>query len=204
AVAVLYPSVLHVVTADRTGIRTLSDLRGRRVAVGSFRGARTEMVVRIVLSEVGLSFDDIEPVWLPRTEMAHAVSRGTIDAACHFGGFALFDAAGKFRPISVSRQVAGHIQEKYPFIRPTVVPGGTYPGQDAVVASISIDMLLVSRRDLGERLVYDVVSVVSDALPILARTNQVLRTVEPRNMPTPPIPLHPGAVRFYREQALLR
>jgi TRAP transporter TAXI family solute receptor len=90
------------------------------------------------------------------------------------------------------------------FLHPTVIPEGTYPGQHGPIHTVGVHNLLVCRRDLDEGLVYRLTRRLFEVLPSLVQQQDSLRLVDLQQAPATPIPLHPGAARYYRERELAR
>jgi uncharacterized protein len=203
-VAVLYPSVVHLVAASNGPVRSLTDLRGKRVAVGTSRGAHTEQVARVVLSAAGVPFEEIEPLWLSRAEVAQGLAEGTIEAAFRTGGLDLAGTGARVRLVPIDAATARIVRDSQPFLRPMVVPPGTYSAQPQPVDSVGTDVMLACRNDVPQEMIYRVMQVLVAALPRLAADHPVLRMLELESMSATPIPLHAGAACFYREEALFR
>lgn len=87
----------------------------------------------------------------------------------------------------------------YPLLRRTLLPRGTYPGQDAPLHTVGVDLLLVCRADLDVELVYELTRALFEDIP-----KHVRRQVDPHRAPATLIPLHPGAARYYREREMHR
>ena len=92
------------------------------------------------------------------------------------------------------------LRHDYPFFRPTVIPGGMYPGHPEPMQTIGVDNLLVCRRGLDESLVHDLTARFFAVLPSLLDAD----VHGSRPGAGAPIPLHDGAARYYRERELSR
>lgn len=205
--AVLYVNTVQVVARARSDIGSIHDLRGRRVGVGA-PGSGTEVAARIVIEAHGLRYEDVQPDFLSFAEVAAQFQDGTLDAGFLVASYpvaALTDAATTVgvRLLPVGADAVARIRERYPFYRPVTIPAGTYRGQDEPVPTVGVDNLLVCRADLDEALVYRLTRIFFEALPELARTHAAARAVDPAAAAASPLPLHPGAARYYRERGLL-
>ncbi len=93
------------------------------------------------------------------------------------------------------------MRTQFPFYMETKIPAGTYTGQTEEVPTLAVKALLVVRADLSERLVYDITKALFNNLPAFGaahvRGKDLAIATAQENMP---IPLHPGAIRFYRER----
>ena len=92
----------------------------------------------------------------------------------------------------------------YPFLRPATIPSGTYAGQTRSVQTVREDVLLLCRADLDDLAVHNLTKALFEVLPELAGRGDYLRSIDVRRAPATPIPLHPGAAWYYREQELSR
>jgi len=204
-VAVLELTPLHLVV--RSGITSVRDLRGRRVALGP-PGSGTALTAEIVLRAFGIRLSDIHTEAMQFDEAARRLVAGRLDA--------MFDTA--IYPVEAVRMAAAagarlmplagppidKLRLEYPFFRAAVIPRDAYRGMTEAVHTIGVDSLLVCRRDLDEELVYQLTRRFFEALPMLSSSQNALRLMDLDQAPATPIPLHDGAARYYRERELLR
>ena len=85
-----------------------------------------------------------------------------------------------------------------------MIPRDIYPGQDKIVPTVGIDMLIVCRRDLDEKLAYRLTEQLFSVFPRVARVEATMRFLNIEEAPATPIPLHAGATRYFRERELSR
>lgn len=206
-IAVLNVNILHIL-ARGDAVRTVDDLRGRHVGVGA-TGSGTEVAARLVVEGYGLRYADLKAEFLPFSEVTARLRAGTIDAgfiAASYPAAAIVAAtsAPDVHLVSMTPQAIRRIRALYPFLRPTVIPRDTYPGQHEDVATVGVDNVLVCREDLGEDIVYELTKAFFAALPELAQIHAAARLIDAEQAPATPIPLHPGAARYYRERELLQ
>ena len=206
-VAVLQLTPLHFVVRAESGIRSITDLRGRRVSVG-LPGTGTALTVQLVLKAFGLDRAQIVEENYAFDEAARRLVDGSLDA--------MFDTAiYPAHSVETATAAGAHLlplvgpsidrlRRDYPFFRAAVIPRNTYPGITGAVRTIGVDSLLVCSRDLDESLVHDLTKGFFDALPSLSSSVDALRFMDLEQSPATPIPLHAGAARFYRERELQR
>jgi TRAP transporter TAXI family solute receptor len=203
-IAVLYRSPLHLIARRGMGVETLSDLRGKRVFVGT-DGNTTELSTKMILEAVGISVDEKR---MPEDKVPEALSAGELDAAFIRGNDPspavqrVMKAPGVFL-VPIRRSEVEKIRTHHPFLRSTSTPARMY-GNDAELETVGTDMLLACRDDLPEELVYWVTRTLFESLPDLAASYSLLRQVDLQQLSASPIPLHPGAARFYRERELFQ
>nr|BFE66400.1 TAXI family TRAP transporter solute-binding subunit [Dactylosporangium thailandense] len=201
ALARLYDDHIHVVVAAGSRIRRLQDLAGRKVSIGA-EGSGTAITAARVL-EVSHVTVDAQPLGLD--DSVKALQAGTIDAFFFSGGLpvaAIADLARAFPiallPLEESVQLLrGEYGDYY---AERVVPASTYTGITATVA-IGIANYLVVRLSMSEPLAYGVTRLLFEGRDELAKAHQAAARLNIRSaISTPPLLLHPGAIRYYRDQ----
>ncbi|MGC4083899.1 MAG: TAXI family TRAP transporter solute-binding subunit [Vicinamibacterales bacterium] len=208
AISLLQPLPTYLLARAGTGIRSVTDLEGRTVAVGP-QGSSAFKLGTLVLKAFGVS---------PATVKALA-SREVAVKGLRDGTFRRNHAPRLRLPGGVhrnaaarERRVPGRIDgppmdacgRSRPFVRVVVIPRDIYPGQDKIVPTVGIDMMIVCRRDLDERLAYRLTRQLFEVFPRLARVEATMRFLNLDDAPATPIPLHPGAARYFRERELSR
>jgi TRAP transporter TAXI family solute receptor len=205
-IAVLQTAALHVVV--RRGLYPgdmAAALRRRRVGIGP-AGSGTALISQIVMRAYGLAQQDVLMETMPFFEVPPRLAQRTLDAAFVTAAYpadSITDAlasGGSLLPID-GRPV-DRLQTDYPFFRLISIPKGTYPFQNEPIRTIGLENLLVCRSDLPDDLVYDLTSGLFDAVSRLSAQPRVLRQLNLEQAPATPIPLHPGAARYYRERGL--
>jgi uncharacterized protein len=207
AIAVLHPSTVHVLVSERSTITSLSELRGHRVGVGP-SGSGTAVTSAILLRAYGVPSTEVRQETLPFLDAIDALGRGALDA--------VFITAAD--PVAAVRQATTsgarlldidgppleQLRVAYPFLRPATIPENTYQGQTRPVRTVREDVLLLCRADLDDEVVHSVTNGLFQVLPQLIVNRDYLRLIDVRRAPATPIPLHPGAAWYYREQELSR
>lgn len=206
--AVLYVNTVQIVARADSDIRSVRDLKGKRVGVGA-PGSGTEFAARIIIEAHGLNYHDVKADFLSFAEVAAQLQDRTLDAGFLVASYpvaALTDAATTVgvRMIPIERDAIGRIRDEYPFFKPVAIPKDTYRGLTADLPTLGVDNLLVCRAELPEPLVYQLTRVLFESLPELIGTHSAARNIDPNDASSTPIPLHPGAARYYRELELIR
>jgi uncharacterized protein len=202
-IAVLELAPVHLVVRAGSKIADATDLRGRRVAVGP-PGSGSALTAEIVLRALGIdaSAVDVEP--LKYNEAAARLAAGTIDALFVNGSDPVDSVRASTvagaRILPLGGPAIERLRHDYPFFRPAVIHGGTYPGHPAPIRTIGVDNLLLCRRGLDEATVHDLTQQFFAQLPSMS----ILSGLDLEQAPATPIPLHDGAARYYRERELSR
>jgi TRAP transporter TAXI family solute receptor len=205
-IAVLWQNTLQLLVPRTSPVREPSGLQGRHVSVGT-RGSGSETLSRIVLESYGLSYGDIQPEFTGFQRTVDAMRDGTLEAAIVSAGvptaaIAELSERPGVRLLPIPRAHVRTMRAQYPFLQPLVVPRSTYPGVDEDVETVGVSILLTCRRDLDEHLVYQLTKIFFEALPSLGDRLPVAHLIDLDQAPATPIPLHPGAARYYREREI--
>lgn len=160
-IAALYPETIQFVTTADKGIKSIADLKGKKVAVGA-SGSGAEANARQILGAYGLTYDDIDVQYLSFGEAADALKDGNVDVGVVVAGFptaALQDlAANKSAAlVNIDAEHADKLMKQYPYFTKITVPKGTYPGQEEDVSTVAVKCVIVTTDklsdDLGEQIV---------------------------------------------------
>lgn len=205
----LYAEPIHFLVAKKSGIKTIADLKGKRVSVGAV-GSGTEITVRTLLETAGLNPDkDIKAENLGLSDTASAFADGNIDAALTVGAVGIAGVVeittmgtAEFRELSDS--LIKDLVKELPYYLPFDIPAGTYKGQNASVKTVASWNVLVVTDKLDEQLAYEMTKALfakkQDILNVSAR----MGSMSPENLKYMQIPLHPGALRYYKEIGALK
>ena len=203
-VAVLGVSALHLVTRPGLTFHQMTDLRGRAIAIGP-QGSNTDVTARKFLPQFGIQESDLHTP--AAQDIPHRLADSTLDAHLFVISYPSSTIAADLavpgtRLVSVHGPEVLKLREKYPYLHPVVIPAGTYAGQTGHIETVGVDLIFVCRADLSDDLVYKMLGVLFDSFPELLRVDSSVSGITLERAPGTPIPLHPGAARFYRERGL--
>lgn len=213
--AMLWENVEQLVVLSRfaeTG--TIGDLRGftgRRVSLGS-RWSGTEVSAQTILNTLGFTpGKDFEPVHLGYGPSADAMLNRRISGMFLAGGIPTGAVTQTYaglgsdsvRILSFTEDHIRRLRDDYPVWDRFTIPAGTYPGQDKPIETIAQPNILATSAKVDEEVVYRVLRTIWENLDTLHRHHAATRSMTLENaIDGLPVPLHPGAVRFYRENAI--
>jgi TRAP transporter TAXI family solute receptor len=202
--ACLYDETCQLVALADSGIKTIADLKGKKVSVGA-AGSGVELNARQILEAAGLSYDDIKVQYLSFAESASNLKDGNIDAAFNTAGAptaAIQDLSASKRIVLVpiDKDVAAKLMKKWSFYTPTKIPGGTYLNVGADVWTVSVKSMLAVSAKLDAQLVYDMLKTMYANGERLAASHKKGADIKiATGVDGMSIPLHPGAERFFKE-----
>jgi hypothetical protein len=202
--AVSYSNIVHIVTLEDRGITSLADLRGKRVSVGA-PGSGTEINANAILQANGISYDDIEEQRLNFNETADALANGDIDAGILSVGAptsSLMNLATTNRivliPLSEAEIAASRGVD--PVFAPTTLPAGTYDGVTTDIPVLGVPNVLVVSSEMSDDLAYNITRAMFENIDALRAVHPAANETSVEfTMVATPIPLHPGAIRYYEE-----
>lgn len=205
ALATLYPETIQIVTTDKTGVKTLADIKGKRVAVGA-AGSGTEANARQILEAAGITYKDIKVQYLSFGEAASALKDGNVDVAFVTAGFptaAIQDLATQHNVVllPVDPAVADTLIKKYPFYTKISIPANTYNKQGTAVDAVAVKCMLVVTDKFGDDLGYDVVKALYTNLDRMKAAHNVAKAITKETGKVGvSIPLNAGAEKFFNEK----
>lgn len=204
----IYPELVHIVATQTSGVKSVRDLKGKKVVLGP-QGSGTEQNALQVLEVHGLKESDLgKAERIDAAAAADQLKDARVDAAFFttgLGSAVIVDSfiSGKTVMVLVGAAEGEALRRKYPFYTMEKVPAHTYKGQDREVVTPAVMAMMAARADLPEDLVYRFTKAIFDDLKQFhaahaAAKNLTLETA----LNGMPIPLHPGAERFFKEKGV--
>jgi len=203
AIASTYPNYIQIVASDESGIKTLADLKGKRISVGAAKSG-TELNARAIFAAAGLKYEDMGKVeYLPYAESVELIKNRQLDATLQSSGLgmaAIRDLAStmKISFVAIPSEVVAKIGN--PAYQAGMIPAGTYDGQDADVPTVAVANILVSQEKVSNDVAYQMTKLMFENLKRLSTSHSAAKDITlesaTKNLP---IPLHPGAEKYYKE-----
>lgn len=204
----IYNNYIQIVASADSGIKSLADLKGKRVSVGAPRSG-TELNARAIFRGAGLSYSDLGKVeYLPFGESVELIKNRQLDATLQSAGLgvaSIRDLANSVNivVIPVPADVVASIGNAA--YQPAVIPANTYQGQTADVPTAAIRNILVTHSGVPEDVVYQMTKSMFEHLDQLTAAHAAAKAIKAEGAADGlPLPLHPGAERYYREAGLLK
>jgi TRAP transporter TAXI family solute receptor len=204
AIGSIYPNAVQIVTLAGSGVSSLQDLKGKRVSVGA-PGSGTEVNAAAILEANGISYDDMRVQRLNFNETADALRDGDIDA----GFWSVGPPTSSIMNLAATRDIAlvpltadevAKSQAVEAVFAPYTLRAGIYDKIDADVQTISIPNVLVVNADMSDDLAYAITKVLFEKTDELIAIHPAANdTTVDFSLTSTPVPLHPGALRYYEE-----
>ena len=209
--AVLYPNRMHVVTTESTGIKSMKDLKGRRVSTGS-PGSATEVMAFRLIEAAGLDKDkDLRRERLGVAESTNAIKDNKIEAYFWVGGLPTSAVTDLGATPGVKLKLIDHddavapMNKKYGQLYSNgVIPAGTYPGQDVANKQANVWNILVANRKMSDDVAYQVTKILFEKKDEIVAVHKEAASflLENQKAENSPAPFHPGALKYYQEKGI--
>ncbi len=204
AIASIYPNAVQLVALQGSGINSLADLKGKRVSVGA-PGSGTELNARALLESNGINYTDFTVQRLNFNETADALRDGDIDA----GFWSVGPPTSSILSLATTRDITlisfteEEIQNAIgvePVFAQFILPANTYEGVTEDTITVGIPNVLAVNASMPDELAYQITQMLFEKVDELRAIHPAANdtTVE-FTMNSTPIPLHPGALRYFEE-----
>jgi hypothetical protein len=203
AIGGAYSNYIQIVASADSGIQSLADLKGKRISVGAPKSG-TELNSRAIFKAAGLTYEDMGKVeFLPYAESVELIKNRQLDATLQSSGLGMaayrdLAATVPVRFVPIPAEVVSKIGSAA--YQPGVIPANTYEGQTEDVPTAAIANVFVSQSGVSDELAYQMTKLMFEHLDRLSAAHAAAKGIKlekaAKNLP---IPLHPGAERYYRE-----
>jgi uncharacterized protein len=207
-IAGMYPNYIQIVARKDAGIKTLADLKGKRISVGAPKSG-TELNARAILAAAGLGYQDFARVdYLPFGESVELMKSRQLDVTLQSAGLGVASLRELAQAIAIvvipiDPEVIAKVGD--PAYQSGVIPAKTYHGQEADVTTASIRNFLVTHEDVPVQAVYTMTKAMFENLGALVAAHDAASRIDPKTAGrNTPVPLHPGAEKYYREAGLMK
>ena len=205
-IAAIYPNFIQLVALQDSGATTLADLAGMGVSVGA-PASGTELNARAILGAAGMSYDSLgKTEYLPFAESVELMKNRQLDATLQSAGLGVasirdLSTSVPITVVEIPASIAETLGAPY---QSAVIPAGTYDGQEADVPTVAISNYLITHADVPDEVAYQMTKLMFENIETLVTSHQAAADIALETaLDGMPVPLHPGAERFYREQGLI-
>jgi len=209
----MYPAPEHIVTVSGKGIKSVKDLKGKKVSI-DVPGSGCAVMAKAILEEYGFNLEkDLTIANLSQSESVQALKDGVVDAVFFnfaYPGAAVLDLAATrdIVLIPVEPAMAEKIVKKYPYYVKITIPAKTYPKADYDVLCLGDSNVLIANKQMEEGVAYKVVKAIFENVDkgkwALINVHPIAGQLTPKNGMNSPIELHPGAIRYFKEVGAMK
>ena len=204
----MYPNYIQIVASADSGIKTLADLKGKRIAVGAPKSG-TELNARAIFKAAGLRYEDFAKVeYLPFGQSVELMKNRQLDATLQSAGLgvsSLRDLASAIKIVVVPIPADVIAKVGDPAYQVGTMPANTYEGQTTNVPTAFVQNFLVTHEGVPTDVVYQMTKTMFDNLDHMAAAHAAAKLIRKESaLIGMPLPLHPGAEKYYREIGALK
>lgn len=209
----MYPAPEHIVTTAQSGIKTIADLKGKKVSI-DVPGSGCAIMAAAILEGAGFDLKkDLTIANLSQSESVQALKDGVVDAVFFnfaYPGSAVMDLAATrdIVLVSLDKALVDKLLQKYPYYVPITIPRGTYSKVDYDVLCLGDSNVLIANKNMKEEVAYKIVkaifSNVKEGQFALVNIHPIAAQLTPGNAVVSPLPLHPGALKYFKEIGALK
>ena len=205
----LYPEPIHFLVSKGSNIKTVADLKGKRVSTGAV-GSGTEATARMLLQIAGLDPDkDLRCEPLGLSDTASAMADNHIDAALTVGAMGIAGVVematlGIVEFVDLPDDLIQKVQAELPYMNPFTIPANTYKDQTKDVKTFGSWNVLIINQDVKDDLAYELAKALFDNKKDLTVVSPRMESMSTDNLKYIQIPLHPGAEKYFKEVGAIK
>ena len=205
ALASLFNDPLHIMVPENSGITTVADLKGKKIASAA-PGQLAETVMLDVFSIYGIAPDDVTLQKGSPNDHVPLYKDGHVDAWIYIMPPPSSQATDMAisrdsRLISLTEEDLQKLSEKRNGYSLLTIPGGTYPGIDQDAVCLNTKVVFIAREDMPDEVAYDLAKAFVDHIEVFGNSLAIMKGMTPADLANVPggIQVHPGALKFYKE-----
>ncbi|MDR1649569.1 MAG: TAXI family TRAP transporter solute-binding subunit, partial [Synergistaceae bacterium] len=204
-IASLYPEHVQCVTAKASGVKTISDLKGKRVSVGA-PGSGVADSLSAILPVANIKYADMDTDFLDFANTAERIQDGQLDAGFVLAGYPTaaimaLAAQKEIDLVSFEDDLLDRLVKEYPFFTKDVIPAGTYTGVAHDTPTPAVMAVLVCDSALPDDLVYGITKAIFENLDELKPVHDKAKLIAlDKALEAASINVHPGAAKYYKEK----
>ncbi|AIL64723.1 TRAP transporter solute receptor, TAXI family [Rickettsiales bacterium Ac37b] len=197
-----------VVVRSDSGIKTIEDLKGKKINISS-KGSGSREMLQTIMDLYGLTSENFIFSELTSSEESFALCNNKIDAIIASVGHpnAAIQEVSALCDITIIPITGNNIEKllkDYSYYTKSTIPGGLYAGNPNNIPTFSVKVSIITREDVNDNVIYQVVKSLFDHFDVFRNLHPVLHNLVPKDMiQNNIIPIHKGAERYYKEKGLL-
>jgi hypothetical protein len=206
-IAGIYSNYVQIVASKESGVTSLAELKGKSLSVGAPKSG-TELNARQIFEAAGMSYKDLgKTEYLPFAESVELIKNRQLDGTLQSAGLgvaSIRDLASSL-PINVVAVPADVVTKIGAPYTAATIPAGTYDGQTADVPTAAVGNFLITHSGVSDETAYQMTKLLFENLPKLTAAHAAAKAIDVKKaLDGMPVPLHPGAERYYKEVGLIK
>jgi TRAP transporter TAXI family solute receptor len=204
ALTPLYQWLVYLVVNKNSGIKTVDDLKGKRISLGAI-GNSASSAMGAIMRLTGIDIEkDVDVVYLSYVDQVSALTKHSIDVALFTdapgsAGVEKLLGAGCCSLLAVPNSIIEAAVQQVPYLSKYSIPPNAFPGQTAVVTTFSTPAVMLVHEKIHPILVYRMTKALYENQKDLVAVADVMKGMEASDILKVKIPIHPGAERYYNE-----
>ena len=206
-IAAIYPNYIQVVASADSGIKTLADLKGKSLSVGAPKSG-TEINARAILGAAGMKYEDLgKTEYLPFAESVELIKNRQLDSTLQSAGLGVASirdlaTSVKINVVAVPAAIDNKLGAPYMHLK---IPARTSEGQAEDVPTAAVGNFLVTHDGVSEETAYQMTKLLFESLDKMTAAHAAAKGIKLEAATEGmPIPLHPGAEKFYKEKGIIK
>ncbi|MBW2306684.1 MAG: TAXI family TRAP transporter solute-binding subunit [Deltaproteobacteria bacterium] len=209
----MYPAPEHIVVLKSSNIKTVRDMKGKKVSI-DVPGSGCSTMAKAILKEYGFDLKkDLKIANLSQSESVQALKDGIIDVAFFnfaYPASAVMDlcATRDIDLVPLEPEMVEKLTKKYGYYIKSLIPGKAYADEDRDVLCLGDSNVMVANKNMPDELAYKIVKAifenVSTGKYALKNIHPIAAQLTPQNAVNSPIPLHPGALKYFKEKGAVK
>lgn len=207
--ATLYPEIVQIVVSPDSGIKTVADMKGKKISVGD-AGSGVELNAKQILEAYGITFNDIKASHLSFKESGSALKDKQLDgffvtAGIPNSAIQEITTLQSVKILTIDDATIAKLSKQYPFYTPFTIKKDTYKGMDADAKTLAVKATLIVRKDLKDDVVYNLTKALFENKEELGKAHAKGKELEINDaVKGVSVPFHPGAEKYYKEKGVIK
>jgi TRAP transporter TAXI family solute receptor len=209
----MYSAPEHIVVAKSSNVKSVKDMKGKKVSI-DVPGSGCSVMAKAILEAYGYNLDeDLRIANLSQPEAVQALKDGIIDVAFFnfaYPASAVMDlcATRDIDLVPLEPEMIDNLTKKYGYYVKSVIPANTYVDVDRDIECLGDSNLMVAHKDMPDEIAYQIVKAIYESVHTgkwaLINVHPIAAQLTPQNALNSPIPLHPGALKYFKEKGALK
>ncbi len=208
--ASLYSEVIQIVTRADSGIQSIEDLKGKKIAIGN-KGSGSAVSAEFIFAAAGIGSGDYYPIYERFTKATESLKDGYLDAVFYIGGvpadgLSRLASKSEIRLVTIPEFIQDRLLKVYPFFTKEIIPSASYVRQSVEVPTMGLRALLITSESLDAQLAEQILELIFDknGINFIRKDTGISLYLDNSLKGIKPEMLHRGAQKFYSEKKLIR